>query len=101
MSQRGATRARRPAGAQTVTLEELAFGAGAPGRVFCLDEPGLLGRLDRIEALTKGGVMFDETAGLKQVYVREAPDPARLLHRYYDPRLAEDRVRWASRRRVS
>ena len=94
--------ARRPAGAQkTVTLEELAFGAAAPGRVFCLDEPGLLGRLDRIEALTEGGVVFDETAGLKQVYVREAPDPARLLHRYYDPRLAEDRVRWASRRRVS
>ena len=35
---------------QTVTLEDLSFGDGAPGRVFCLDEPGLLGRLDRIES---------------------------------------------------
>lgn len=92
---------RRPARAPTVTLEDLAFGAGAPGRVFCLDEPGLLGRLDRIEALTEGGVVFDETAGLKQVYVHEAPNPARLLHRYYEPRSAEDQVRWPSRQRAS
>ncbi|MCY4122427.1 MAG: DUF4007 family protein [Acidobacteria bacterium] len=92
---------RQPARAQTVTLEHLAFGAGAPGRVFCLDEPGLLGRLDRIEALTEGGVVFDETAGLKQVYVHEAPDPARLLHRYYEPRSTEDQVRWPSRQQVS
>ena len=94
--------ARRASRSQTVTLEDLSFGDGAPGRVFCLDEPGLLGRLDRIEALTEGGVVFDETAGLKQVYVHRAPDPARLLHRYYDSRSAEDRVRWRpSNRRVS
>ena len=94
--------ARRASGVQTVTLEELSFGDGAPGRVFCLDEPGLLGRLDRIEALTEGGVVFDETAGLKQVYVHRAPDPTTLLHRYYRSRSAEDRVRWQpSNRRVS
>ena len=91
--------ARRPAGAQTVTLEELSFGDGAPGRVFCLDEPGLLGRLDRIEALTEGGVVFDETAGLKQIYLHKAPDPTTLLHRYYRSRSGEDRVRWQPRKR--
>ena len=94
--------AHRPADARTVTLEELSFGDGAPGRVFCLDEPGLLGRLDRIEAVTEGGVVFDETAGLKQIYVHRAPDPTTLLHRYYGSRSAEDRVRWQpSKRRVS
>ena len=94
--------ARRPSRTQTVTLEELSFGDGTPGRVFCLDEPGLLGRLDRIESLTEGGVVFDETAGLKQVYVHSSPDPAMLLHRYYDSRPAEDRVQWRpSNRRVS
>ena len=77
---------RRSSEARTVTLEELAFGAGAPGRAFCLDEPGLLGRLDRIETLTDGGVVFDETAGLKQIYVHTAPDPTALLRRYYDSR---------------
>ena len=89
---------RRSTRAQTVTLEDLAFGDGAPGRVFCLDEPGLLGRLDRIEALTDGGVVFDETAGLKQVYVHRAPDPATLLRRYYDSRPVENRERWTQAR---
>lgn len=85
---------RRPVSTRTVTLEELSFGDGAPGRAFCLDEAGLLGRLDRIEALTNGGVVFDETAGLKQLYVHGAPDPTALLRRYYDARSVENRERW-------
>lgn len=89
----------REARSQTITLEELSFGAGAPGRAFCLDEPGLLGRLDRIEVLTDGDVVFDETAGLKQVYVHRAPDPATFLHRYYESRLVvESRERWTQAR---
>ena len=75
---------RQPSRSQTVTLEELAFGDAAPGRAFCLDERGLLARLDRIEALTTGGIVFDETAGLKQLYVHSAPEPTALLRRYYD-----------------
>ena len=74
---------RQPARARTVTLEELSFGDGAPGRAFCLDERGLLGRLDRIEALTDGGIVFDETAGLKQIYVHNAPEPTASLVEYY------------------
>lgn len=89
----------REARSQTITLEELSFGAGAPGRAFCLDEPGLLGRLDRIEALTDGDVVFDETAGLKQVYVHRAPDPETFLHRYYESRsVVESRERWTQAR---
>ena len=83
---------------QTVTLEELSFGDGAPGRAFCLDEPGLLGRLDRIEALTDGDVVFDETAGLKQVYVHRAPDPATFLRQHYESRSVESRERWTQAR---
>ena len=93
----------RSSQAQTVTLEELSFGDRAPGRVFCLDEPGLLERLDRIEALTDGGVVFDETAGLKQIYVHSTPEPTALLRRYYDSRSVENLGRWtpARNRRVS
>ena len=83
---------------QTFTLEELSFGDGAPGRAFCLDEPGLLGRLDRIEALTDGDVVFDETAGLKQVYVHRAPDPATFLRQHYESRSVESRERWTQAR---
>ena len=69
---------------QTVTVEELLFADGAPGRVCCLDEAGLLARVDRLESMTGGGVVFDETAGLKQIYVHREPDPAALLARYYE-----------------
>lgn len=68
---------------QTVTVEELLFADGAPGRVCCLDEAGLLARLDHLESMTGGGVVFDETAGLKQIYVHREPDPAALLAQYY------------------
>ena len=89
----------REARSQTITLEDLSFGEGAPGRAFCLDEPGLLGRLDRIEALTEGDVVFDETAGLKQVYVHRAPDPATFLRDYYESRsVVESRERWTQAR---
>lgn len=86
---------RRSSEARSVSIEELSFGDGAPGRVFCLDEPGLLGRLDRIEALTDGGVVFDETAGLKQIYVHRAPDATALLCRYYDSRSAAGQNPWS------
>ena len=75
--------ADRSSRTQTITLEELAFGEAAPGRVFCLDEPGLIRRLDQMESITDGGVVFDETAGLKQLYVHRSPDPIALLDRCY------------------
>lgn len=75
--------ASRNAQTRTATLEDLLFAEGAPGRVFCLDERGLLKRLERLERATGGGVVFDETAGLKQLYVHHLPEPADLLERYY------------------
>ena len=69
--------------APTLTLEDLLFADGAPGRVFCLSEQGLLRRLDRLERMTDGGVVFDETAGLKQLYLHRMPNPDDLLERYY------------------
>ena len=83
---------------QTITLEDLAFGEGAPGRAFCLDEQGLLARLDRLEALTDGGVVFDETAGLKQIYVHRAPEPVTLLQHHYESPVAERRDKWPNAR---
>ena len=46
--------------------------------------PGCSAGSTAIEALTDGGVVFDETAGLKQIYVHSAPEPTALLRRYYD-----------------
>ena len=77
---------------RTVTLEDLLFAEGAPGRVFCLSEQGLLRRLDRLERMTDGGFVFDETAGLKQLYVHRIPQPDELLKRYYESADKESRA---------
>jgi hypothetical protein len=53
--------------AQTASLESLAYEAGAPGRIFLLDEQDLAQRLSTIEADTEGTFRWSETAGLRQV----------------------------------
>jgi hypothetical protein len=68
---------------RSVSLDDLAFGAGSPGRVFGLAEEDLLRRLEQIETLTKGAVAFDETAGLKQLYVHRVPEPWTYLQEHY------------------
>ena len=68
----------------TLPLDRLAFAAGSPGRVFALSEDALLRRLGRLNALTNGALALDETAGLRQVLVRSAPDPVKILDDYYD-----------------
>jgi len=67
----------------TLSLEELLFTPGSPGRVFCLSEAGTLRRLDSLNHLTKGKLTYDETAGLKQVLVLEVPDPLHVLRAHY------------------
>lgn len=74
------------AGAPTVSLNELAYGAGAPGRVFCLNESGLLTRLEALRTLTGGALVYDETAGLKQLFVHKALRSRALLKQYYTSR---------------
>jgi hypothetical protein len=74
---------RRPHPTSTVALDDLAYGAGSPGRVFCLDEAGLLAHLEQLERLSKGALIYDETSGLKQVLVRNAVDPIALLSTHY------------------
>jgi len=74
---------RRMAPALTVSLNELAYGAGSPGRVFCLSESGLLMRLEALGSLTGGALVYDETAGLKQILLHKSLRPRDLLEQYY------------------
>jgi hypothetical protein len=69
--------------ASTLSLEEMLFSPGSPGRVFCLSEAGALRRLDSLSALTKGKLSYDETAGLKQILILEVPDPIPVLRTHY------------------
>lgn len=53
--------------ARTLTLETIAYEPCSPGRVFCLDEDAVAGRLYSIEKDSKGILTWSETAGLRQV----------------------------------
>lgn len=86
---------RRPRDSRTIGLNELAFGAGAPGRVFCLNESGLLTRLEALGTVTSGALHYDETAGLKQVFVHRTLKPKTVLAAYYTPSRRESA--WQSR----
>ena len=73
----------RFSGNNTLTLANIAYSEGSPGRTFLLDEDTLVEYLDRLNNLTKGALRYDETAGVKQVY-REGPiNSMKLLDSYY------------------
>jgi hypothetical protein len=78
---------RRGLQSQAVSLNDLAFGEGSPGRVFGLNESGLLTRLEELGRATNGAVVYDETAGLKQIFVHKTLEPKTLLERYYERRV--------------
>jgi hypothetical protein len=67
----------------SISVEDVAFGCGSPGRVFRMSEDDLLRRIESLERLTRGAVTLDETAGLKQLFIHRASDPRRLLREHY------------------
>ena len=69
--------------ARTLPLDVVGFAAGSPGRVFCLGEDALLAHLERLDEITDGALVYDETAGMRQVMVRSDADPFAILDRYY------------------
>lgn len=77
----------RGSSARTVPLDTLGFSAGSPGRVFCLSEDALLHRLEGLEQLTSGAIVYDDTAGLRQLLLNEElPSPTSLLASHYGTR---------------
>lgn len=66
--------------ATSLAFETIAYGQGAPGRVFKLDEESVAERLFKLEDLTYGELMWSDTAGIRQV-VRKSSDPSRLKNK--------------------
>jgi len=56
-----------PAQRRTISFNELAYAPGSPGRVFRLDEDGLLTRLQQLESETNGIAYYTDQAGIRQV----------------------------------
>ena len=67
----------------SLSFSDLMYAPLSPGRVFRLDEDTLTTYLEDFEQLTNGALVYDETAGLKQVYRHRDLNQKELLKRYY------------------
>jgi hypothetical protein len=54
----------------TLSIETITHEPGSPGRLFLMDEESIAERLERIGDHTKGALVWDEGAGLRQVSAR-------------------------------
>ena len=70
-------------GRDTLAFTEAAYGAGSPGALFKLDENSLVERLERLETVTAGALVYGETAGLKQIYKLRACNSFDFLLEHY------------------
>lgn len=57
---------------RSFSVEFLTFERGAPGQVFLLDEDTVADRLARLEPLTQGLLGWDESSGMRQLYLHRA-----------------------------
>lgn len=53
--------------ASTLSVEAIAYEPGSPGRVFKLDENSIIERLVSIEDVTRGKIVWSDSAGVRQV----------------------------------
>lgn len=52
---------------QTLSFESIAHEFGSPGRVFKLDETSVIERVQSLDDITKGQLIWSDTAGMKQI----------------------------------
>lgn len=55
---------------RTVTLDECLYQRGSPGQVFRLDENSVAEYVESLEVATQGRVSVQESAGVRQIYLR-------------------------------
>lgn len=68
----------------SIPVEAIAYEPGSPGRVFKLDEDSVAERLLRAEELTKGALLWSDTAGLRQmIRTSEIANATELLEEAY------------------
>lgn len=66
--------------AATLSVEAIAYEPGSPGRVFKLDENSVVERLTAMEDVTRGRIVWSDTAGVRQVLrVKPISNPLGLL----------------------
>jgi hypothetical protein len=75
---------RHALAAATLSVEAITYEPGSPGQVFKLDENSVVGRLADIEDITRGRMVWSDTAGVRQVArVKPITNPLALLAAAY------------------
>lgn len=67
----------------TLSLREIVYGEGSPGRAFRLDEDHVLNYLDQLTEVTGGVLSFEDTAIVRQVVRTAELKPLEILRGYY------------------
>lgn len=67
----------------TLSVEQVCYAAGAPGRLFKLDEDSVVTRLRRMDLFTKGAWKWVDTAGLRQLQKTADVNALALLRTAY------------------
>jgi hypothetical protein len=67
---------------RSISFKELMIGENSPGMIFCLNEEGLYGKLERITSKYKG-ITFSESAGIRELQIRTKHTKWEILHDYY------------------
>ncbi len=70
---------------RTVLVDECVYSPGSPGQIFKLDENSAMDYLADLEALTRGALRVQETAGMRQIYLHTTSRDLgwQLLKTYY------------------
>jgi hypothetical protein len=69
---------------ESLSFNEIAFGPRSPGSVFKMDEESVIERLERLPEITKGRLLFSDTAGVKQVFKKAPVTRQESLGCYYN-----------------
>jgi Protein of unknown function (DUF4007) len=79
-------------GRQTVALQDLLYNVGSPGQAFKLSENAVVEYLEALEINLEGAIELDDTAGLKQVYLRRTIEPREILEQFYSDSVSGEPV---------
>jgi hypothetical protein len=73
----------RFAGQETLSIRQIVYSEGSPGRVFRLDDDATLRHLDRLEEITDGRLRFSDTLQQRHVARHHSISGREVLDAYY------------------
>ncbi|AMO71049.1 hypothetical protein AZE99_03510 [Sphingorhabdus sp. M41] len=79
----------------TMSFENTAYAPGSPGRVFLLEEDDIVDRLEQLEEISGGALVWSETAGLRQI-IRSKKRSIKAEQRILRETLISDCIRMAA-----